>query len=296
MQIVTPTATLEAEVHGPADGKPLLLVMGLGMQLVAWREGLVEQLVARGFRVIRFDNRDAGLSQRFHHLGTPHVGWQALRHMVRLPVQAPYSLADMATDAAGLLDALGIDAAHVCGASMGGMIAQHLAMSHPRRVRSLTLIMTSSGARHLPQPSLKVRAALLRQPGDASREAVVDHYVRLFRLIGSPAYPPDEVVLRQFCHHVVQRGGAGSAAGLARQITAVAADPDRTPRLRRLQLPVHVLHGAADPLLPPACGEQLAQVIPGATLDLVPGMGHDLPPALWPRFADGIASVAQRSA
>ncbi|RZT93839.1 alpha/beta fold hydrolase [Rivibacter subsaxonicus] len=295
MQVQAGGTRLEVQIDGPADGEPLLLIMGLGMQLVAWREGLVEQLAARGFRVIRFDNRDIGLSQRFDELGTPNVVWQGLRYALRLPVSAPYTLRDMAADGAALLTALGISSAHVWGASMGGMVAQRLAAEHPQKVRSLTLMMTSSGARHLPQASARVRGALLSRPASGSAEDIVEHYVKLFRLIGSPQYPAPEPELRAFLHGVVQRAGPRSAAGVARQLTAIAGDGDRTPLLARIKVPTSVIHGAADPLVPPANGSQLAQAIGGAQLDMIPGMGHDLPAPLWPRFVDRIHETALRA-
>ena len=164
MQISANGIALEVQDHGPTSGEPLLLIMGLGMQLVAWPEGLVRLLVQRGFRVIRFDNRDIGLSQHFDHLGLPNVMLDAIKHSVGLNVKSGYSLADMADDCAGVLAALGIVRANVFGVSMGGMIAQHLAARHPKRVKSLTLMMTSSGARHLPGPTMKVRAAMLGRP------------------------------------------------------------------------------------------------------------------------------------
>ena len=156
MQVSANGIALEVEDHGPPGGEPLVLIMGLGMQLVAWHEGFVAQLVAQGFRVLRFDNRDIGLSQRYDHAGVPNLALDAMRHTLGLNVRSPYTLAELADDTAALLDALGLPAAHVCAASMGGMIAQHLAVRHPRRVKSLTLMMTTSGARHLPQPSWKV--------------------------------------------------------------------------------------------------------------------------------------------
>jgi len=285
---------IEVEDHGPAGGEPLLLVMGLGMQLVAWHEGFVAQLVARGFRVIRFDNRDIGLSQSFDHLGVPNLALDSLRHLVGLRVKSPYTLADMADDAAGVLQALGIESAHVCGASMGGMIAQHLAVRHAAKVRSLTLVMTSSGSRALPGPSLKVRGALMSRPENpADVGSIVDHYVGLYRLIGSPGFPPEEGSLRERLDFSVRR--SFRPQGTARQMVAIAADGDRSPWLDRIAQPVHVIHGEADALVPVAAGRDLAARIRGATLDLVPGMGHDLPAALWPRLADGIAGVARRT-
>src|ERR1700741_1902702 len=167
MQLSANGISIEVEDHGPPGGEPLLLVMGLGMQLVAWHEDFVAGLVARGFRVIRFDNRDIGLSQRFDHLGVPNLMLDSLRFAVGLGVRSGYSVSDMADDAVGVLDALGIRSAHVCGASMGGMIAQHMAARHARRLKSLTLMMTTSGSRRLPGPALKVRSALISRPADA---------------------------------------------------------------------------------------------------------------------------------
>ena len=176
MQISANRIALEVEDHGPTGGEPLLLIMGLGMQLVAWPVGFVDSLVARGFRVIRFDNRDIGLSQRFDHLGVPNLAVDSLKFAVGMKVRSPYSVADMADDAAGVLDALGIPAAHICGASMGGMIAQQLVARHPQKVKSLTLMMTSSGARRLPGPSLKVRGAMISRPSDPDNvQSVIEH-------------------------------------------------------------------------------------------------------------------------
>ena len=290
MKIQANGLQIEVDVQGPAGGEPVLLVMGLGMQLVAWPEELVAELVARGFRVIRFDNRDVGLSQGPDHLGMPGMVGAMLRYTLRLPVPSPYTLRDMADDAAGVLDALGIPAAHVCGASMGGMIAQQLAVRHPQRVKSLTLIMTTSGARHLPQPSLRVRQALLARPRSTAVADVVAHLEGLVHTIGSPGYRPEPARLRERLEAAVRR--AYRPAGTARQLLAIVADGDRTPLLRQIRHPTRVIHGADDPLVPPAAGQHLAQQIAGATLDLVPGMGHDLPLPLLPRIADGIAMAA----
>jgi pimeloyl-ACP methyl ester carboxylesterase len=287
MQVRAGSLTLEVDDRGPRDGEPVLLIMGLGMQLIAWPEALVEHLLARGHRVIRFDNRDAGLSQGFDACGVPNLAVAALRWWLRLPVRSPYALADMADDTVALMDALGITRARVCGASMGGMIAQHLAARHPDRVSHLTLMMTSSGARRLPQARPHVRGALLARPKRQDTEAVVAHLEHLFYLIGSPGHRPAPDVLRQRLRASVER--AWRPAGTARQLAAVAADGDRTPLLRRIQAPTTVIHGRDDPLIPPACGEDLARHIPGARLELVVGMGHDLPDALLPRFAELIA-------
>ena len=294
MQISANGIAIEVEDHGPTSGEPLLLIMGLGMQLVAWPNGLVRQLVQRGFRVIRFDNRDIGLSQSFDHLGVPNIVVDAMKYSVGLNVKSPYSLADMAADSAGVLAALGIPSAHVFGVSMGGMVAQHLALRHPSRVKSLTLMMTSSGARHLPGPSMKVRSAMLGRPAKGGGlQALLDYYVRLYRLIGSPGYPSDESDVRARAEGWISR--SIRPAGNLRQIVAIAADGDRSKLLRELKVPTQVIHGRADALVPVAAGIDLAKKIPDAQLDLIDGMGHDLPEALWPRFVNGIEAAAERS-
>ena len=292
MQISANGLAIEVDDQGPPTGKPLLLIMGLAMQLIAWPEELVQLLVARGFRVIRIDNRDAGLSQGFESSGTPNLAWATLRYLLHLPVHAPYSLADMAGDAFGVLDALGIDRAQVCGASMGGMIAQHMAASRPDRVSRLTLMMTSSGARHLPQPSMKVRAALLERPakGPFDIDAEVARLMRLFTVIGSPAFRPEPEVFRARLAASVRR--ARRPDGVARQMVAIAADGDRRPLLARIRASTHIVHGAADPLVPVAAAHDLHAKIAGSTIEIIEGMGHDLPAALWPRFAAAIAGSA----
>jgi pimeloyl-ACP methyl ester carboxylesterase len=271
----------------------LLLIMGLGMQLVAWHEDFVQSLVARGFRVIRFDNRDIGLSKNFDHHGVPSLGWNSLKYMMRMKVDSSYSLADMANDAAGVLDALGISSAHVCGASMGGMIAQQLAVRHPTRVKSLTLMMTSSGARSLPGPTMKARGALMSSPKASDIDSIVSHYVGLYKTIGSPAYAADEDWLAKRLHMSVRR--SHRPHGTLRQMMAIAADGDRSALLGRIKVPTQVLHGAADPLVPVEAGHDLARKIAGAEIDVIPGMGHDLPVALWPRFVAGISTAASRA-
>ncbi|OYU74432.1 MAG: alpha/beta hydrolase [Burkholderiales bacterium PBB5] len=215
------------------------------------------------------------------------------RYTLHLPVHAPYQLQDMAADAVGVLDALGIPAAHVCGASMGGMIAQHLGARHPTRVKSLTLLMTTSGARYLPQPRWPVRQALLARPRSSAVPDVVAHLEGLLRVIGSPAYPPDALRQRERLEASVRR--AWRPSGTARQLLAIVADGDRSALLAGIRAPTEVVHGAADPLVPPAAATDLAAKIPGAALELVPGMGHDLPLALLPRMADAIQRAARRA-
>ena len=294
MQIVANAIGIEIDDQGPPAAEPLLLIMGLGMQLNGWPEELVQMLVSRGFRVVRMDNRDAGLSQGFDHLGVPNLPWAGLRRGLHLPINAPYRIADMASDALGVLDALGLQRAHVCGASMGGMIAQHLAGAHPQRLKSLTLMMTTSGARGLPHPALRIKLALLSRPLNNRGGAVVAHLQRLLKLIGSPAYPAEPEMMRRRLEVVVAR--AWRPAGTVRQIVAVLADDDRTPLLARIQAPTLVIHGRDDPLVPVAAGHDLAARIQGAVADIVPGMGHDLPQQLLQRFADGIAHNAARAA
>ena len=288
MQVAANGLSIEVDDQGPAAGVPLLMIMGLGMQLTAWPEGLVRLLVARGFRVIRIDNRDAGLSQGFEAAGTPNLAWATLRYMLHLQVAAPYSLADMAGDAFGVLDALNIERAHVCGASMGGMIAQHMAAARPERVARLTLMMTSSGSRRLPQPSLSLRAALIGQRARSARgiDSEVERLMQLFTLIGSPAFRPDPAEFKARLTASVRR--AWRPDGIARQMLAIAADGDRTPLLAQISAPTQIVHGADDPLVPPAAAYDLHAHIAASTLEIIEGLGHDLPAELWPRLAAAI--------
>jgi pimeloyl-ACP methyl ester carboxylesterase len=288
MQVTTNGITIEVEDTG--RGKPLLLLMGLGMQLVSWPEELVNGLVARGYRVIRIDNRDSGLSQGFDHLGKANLLIATIRYLLGMRIVAPYSLADMARDALGVLDALGIDGVDVCGASMGGMIAQHMATLQPGRVQRLTLMMTTSGSRSLPQPSSRVRSALLSRPSSRDPDAIVAYLERLFALIGSPQFQTDPELFRARLSAVVAR--AWRPSGVGRQLLAVAADGDRTPMLGKITSPTHIVHGAADPLVPVAAAHQLHRKIRGSTLEIIDGMGHDLPLPLLPRLTEAIARGA----
>lgn len=292
MHVQTNGLRIAVDDQGPRTGPVVLLIMGLGMQLIAWPQPLVQSLRDQGFRVVRFDNRDIGLSQGFDDAGVPSMALAALRYALHLPVHSPYRLADMAQDAVAVLDALGIAQAHVCGASMGGMIAQHLAAQAPQRVASLTLMMTTSGARALPRPSWAVQRTLLSRPRGPGTSAAVDWIVHMLRTIGSPGYPPDLQALRARALESVQR--AWHPAGSARQLLAIVADGDRTPLLQRITVPTRIVHGMADPLVPLACGQHLAQHIARAETDFIPGMGHDLPDALLERFAQGIAHNAGR--
>ncbi len=282
---------LEVQEHGARLSMPLVLLAGMGMPLSAWPSGFIDCLVQARLRVFCFDYRDTGLSQDFDHLGTPDARALGLRSLLGLPVRAPYKLADMADDTAALIEALGLASAHVCGLSMGGMVAQHLAARHPQRVRSLTLLMTSSGARGLPQPSLRVRQALLAAGGGTPADSG-ERMVRLIRLIGSPAFPFDEAELRARAEASARRAFRPQAS--ARHLAAILADGDRTPMLARIAAPTAVLHGRADPVVPVQAAYDLADKIPRATLEVLDGWGHDLPEQLWPQLAAAIARTARR--
>ncbi|MGJ7520056.1 alpha/beta fold hydrolase [Variovorax sp. LT1P1] len=269
---------IEIEDTGGTGRPVVLLIMGLNMQLIAWPDNFVKGLVGAGFRVVRFDNRDAGLSTQFDEAGTRNLVWQGLRYRFGLPVQSAYGLQDMANDTIGVLDALGIRRAHVLGASMGGMVAQRVAATVPERVTSLVSLMSSSGARGLPGPRSDVVALMMRRPVKRDEASLVAHSMRLVRLIAGPFYPPDEAALRERLTHAMRR--AYRPEGLMRQIAAVAADTDRPKLLARITSPTLVVHGDVDPLVPIACGQDTVRRIPGAQFVAIPGMGHDLTPQL----------------
>jgi len=275
------------ETIGDPSDPPLLLVMGLGMQLIHWDDELCELLAGRGYRVIRFDNRDAGLSTQID-ARVPNLA----RAFAGFKIDAPYLLDDMADDTVGLLDHLGIEAAHVAGASMGGMIGQAMAIRHPERVLSLTSIMSTTGERRVGRPKLRVWGVLARRaPRD--KDSYVDYFVRVFKLIGSKGFPSDEARIRELAAASYER--AHRPAGTARQLAAITASGDRTERLRELNVPTTVFHGRGDPLVPFRAGRATAEAIPGARLVAIPGMGHDLPREVWPRLADAIAETAARA-
>jgi proline iminopeptidase len=283
---------LEYESIGDPAAPVILLVMGLGMQLVAWPDAFCQMLAAKGFRVVRFDNRDIGLSTKLDHLGLPNVNRQALRYFLRLPLKAPYYIEDMARDTLGLMDALGIGRAHLVGASMGGMIAQNLAAASADRVASLTSVMSTTGSRKLPGPRPRaLRALLLPPPPAGDLEAAIKRMMQLFRIIGSKTYPATESYLRGWVERHVRR--SFHPPGAARQLLAIAASGDRTEVVRRIKVPSLVLHGDEDPLLRIRCGMATARAIrengTTAQLEIVHGMGHDFPVELLPRLADRIA-------
>lgn len=261
---------IEVESRGPEDAPAFLLIRGLSTQLIHWPESLLESFVEAGFRVVVFDNRDCGLSGKFEAYGTPEIG-----DLLAGRVDPPYRLADMALDAVGVLDALGIERAHVAGISLGGMVAQHLASSHGDRFLSVTSIMSSSGAPGLPAAKPEAMEALTSRPSDPTdREVVIQHGMRTQRLIASPDYPPSETELRSYFERGYDR--CYCPDGSARQMAAVLADGSRVERLRTVDLPFLVVHGTEDPLIPIECGEDTARHVPGARFESVAGMGHDV--------------------
>ena len=265
---------IEWQSFGDDQPETILLVNGLGSQMTRWPEGLCEKLTARGYRAIRYDNRDTGLST-----------W---------PTEG-YRLSDMAADGIAVLDAAGVKKAHLAGVSMGGMIVQTIAIEHPDRVLSLTSIMSATGAPGTLDSTPEAAAVLNSTPPDPRTdfEAFVAHGVKNALVIGSPAYPWPDGALRQ--RVIAEYERAFNPAGVGRQMAAIRADGDRTERLSRLKVPAVVLHGAADPLVPPAGGEATAAAIPGAELRIIPGMGHDVPPSLYDTFVDAIVAAAQRA-
>ena len=264
---------------GDATGRPVvLLIMGLGMQLIAWPPAMVQAIADAGFRVVRLDNRDIGLSQHFDNLGQPNLLWAGLKFRMGLHIRAPYSIEDMAADTVGVLDALKIPKAHVVGVSMGGMVAQRMAVLAPSRVTSLTSIMSSSGARGLPEASPAVTRVLLSRPAGKGMQAAIDHTARLLKVIGSPGFPTPDAELREKVAAAAQR--SFHPQGVVRQMVAIAADRTRAAALAKVTVPTLVLHGRADPLVPMACGQDTARRIPGARFESIEGMGHDLPPEI----------------
>ena len=283
--------TIEYEEKGASDAPVIVLVMGLGMQLIAWPESFCEGLVARGFRIVRFDNRDAGLSTRMPSIGAIASARIMARAFLGLPVRPPYTLDDMARDTVGLMDVLGVSRAHLVGVSMGGMIAQIVAIEHPERVKSLTSIMSTSGDPALPGPDGDVRRALLR-PRPRDKAMAVDAYMEMFRLIGGGRYPPTEAELRARVERAVLRSYRPD--GFRRQLLAIQTAPSRVRKLRGVRAPTLVLHGSEDPLVPLAGGEDTAANVPGARLRVIPGMGHSLPESLIPLLVDEIAGHCLR--
>jgi len=282
---------IEVEVEG--NGKPLLMLMGIAAQLVHWPDGFCERLVADGFQIIRIDNRDVGQSTIFRHLPAPDPRSTLLRAALGLPIRAPYTLADMADDAVGVLDALGLARAHVLGVSMGGMIAQTLALRHPTRVASLASVMSTPGDRRYALISRPAALGALLGPPPRTREEMVARMLRVYRAIGSRTHPPDEASLRLIAERSFDRGM--NPPGFARQMAAICASGSRRAALPGLRVPTVVIHGAQDPLIPVAAGRATARLIPGARLLELAHMGHDLPRPLWGDVSSAIRSTAERA-
>jgi pimeloyl-ACP methyl ester carboxylesterase len=277
------------EPFGDPDRPTVLLVMGLGTQMIAWHADFCGELADRGFYVIRYDNRDVGRSTHLSDRPTPKVR-ELMTRRIRRPA---YLLKDMAADGIGLLEELGIESAHVVGASMGGMIAQTMAAEHPDRVRSLVSIMSSTGSRWSGQPAPRILPVFLQKPA-SGKEAYVERIVKLFALVGSPGFERDDDELRELASTSWDRGV--DPAGLNRQLGAIIASGHRGQDLKRIRVPTLVIHGKSDRLIRPSGGRATARAIPGARLDLIDGMGHDLPRGVWPRIVDGIEQNAARAA
>jgi pimeloyl-ACP methyl ester carboxylesterase len=276
------------ERRGNPNDPAVLLIMGGAAQLVHWPDGFLAALLRRGLQVIRFDNRDAGRSTHFHDAPKPDVQAALAGDLS----SASYTLSDMAADAVGLLDALEIDAAHVVGVSLGGAIAQTIAVEHPTRILSLTSMMSSTGDMTVGQPHAETLRAVFGGPPASTRQEVIDRAVRAFTVIGSPAYPTDPAAIAKRAGLAWDRGHDELA--IARQAVAWIASGDRTSRLQEVDVPALVIHGVADTLCDVSGGRATAAAIPGAELVLIEGLGHNLPPGLWECFADHIAAVVRR--
>ncbi|MFI4998791.1 MAG: alpha/beta fold hydrolase [Reyranellales bacterium] len=285
---------IEYETVGRKSDPALLLIMGLGAQLTIWPDALFEGLAKQGFNVIRFDNRDAGLSTNFGSWGLPNIPAALQKAMKGERPNTPYDLNDMAADALGLLDALGIEKAHMVGASMGGMIAQILAAQFPQRSRSLVSIYSSSGRPGLPPGKPEALAMLTAQPEGPARNQLVAHGMKLRQTIGSPGYPTPEAVLRAFVERNVDR--RWYPEGAARQYLSIIASGDRVEMLKTVKVPTLVMHGEDDPLLPVECGRDVARLVPGAELQTIAGWGHDFPPQLVPTIVDRVATFCKAAA
>jgi pimeloyl-ACP methyl ester carboxylesterase len=282
------------EENGPADAPVILLVMGLGAQMIAWPDEFIHGLVSKGFRVIHYDNRDVGLSQWMDGAKTPNLVWTMLKARFGLPVRVPYTLTDMAADGIGLLDALGIDKAHVAGASMGGMIVQLMAANHRERLLSMTSIMSSSGKPGLPGARADIQKSfMVKRPPDASRDEAVAFGTELVRSFSYPDPARPENAHAEMTAKAFDRGYY--PVGTRRQLLAIIADGSRVERLKKITTPTLVVHGGADPLVPKEGSEDIARHIPGARLEIIDEMAHDLPPSQVGRMVDLIAGHAKQA-
>ncbi len=292
--ITTPKGIkLAYERMGDPDNPTVILIMGLGAQMRIWPDALCYALVDKGYQVVRFDNRDVGLSSQLDDHGNPSLLAAWLSTKLKRKAQVPYTLKDMARDVLALMDELKIDSAHLVGASMGGMIAQILAAKHKKRVRSLTSIMSSNTSPGLPGAKLDVLLKLARRPTPFNREAAIRYTMRMNRLIGSPAYPMDEMELRALAETSVER--SASPTGFKRQLVAITAAGDRSHLLKKIKVPTLVIHGSDDPLIPARMGEDTAAAIRKAKLKIITGMGHDLPPLLVPKLVKLLSKHLKKS-
>lgn len=286
---------IEYEATGPASGEAVLMIGGLGTQLISWPESLIDGLVAEGFRVIVFDNRDSGLSAKFGEWGPADIAGAFARARAKEPVPAPYTLEDMADDAAGLLDALGIARAHVVGSSNGGAIAQIFAIRHPAKTASLVSIMATSGRRGLPRPSAEAQAWLNKPRNPAgTREGFVEEALESSRIIGSTGFPRDEAAIRERAGRLYDRSFYPEGHG-RHLLASIASADGRVAKLGSIEAPTLVLHGAVDPLVPLGQAEDVAKSIPGARMEVIDGMGHDYPEPAIPRIVKAIAANAARA-
>jgi len=275
---------------GEPGAPPLVLIMGFTAQMIMWDEGFCEGLARRGYRVIRFDNRDVGHTTWFTEAGTPKIGAVVAAMLRGEPVQVPYKLIDMAEDTLGLMDVLGIESAHVVGMSMGGMIAQTLAVHYPERVRTLASLSSTTGHPGLPQATPEAWGTLIK-PAPMNLVGFIEHAVPVWRIINGPLVTIDEKFVRERARRTFERGV--SLDGYARQMAAITASGSRRKVLQSVRIPALVIHGDADPLLPPAHGIDTAEAIPAAKLHIVKGMGHDIPAAFWPELIEAIAGHAR---
>ena len=278
MQLFINGVRLEVEDTGEKDRVAVLLIPGMAMQLIVWPEAMVHQLHQAGYRVIRLDNRDIGLSQDMAHLPAPNLLWFMLQQKLGFQPQAPYSIQDMANDVLGVLDHLQINQAHLVGVSMGGMIGQRICIGSPQRALSLTSIMSSSGAKGLPGPTPDMRRVLFTPPAKAGTQAAHQHALRFVQALAGPGFAHPEGSQQQLVNDSLKR--SSRPMGAYRQMLAAMADRERAGLLARITTPTLVIHGKADPLVPYACGEDTARRIPNAKLHGIEGMGHDMPPGV----------------
>ena len=283
---------LEYDTFGDPSSKPLLLVMGLGAQMIRWQEELCMMFVDKGFYVIRFDNRDVGLSTKFEEAGVPNIMKEFMARQKGKSISPPYAVEDMADDAVGLLDALNIEKAHICGASMGGMIVQIIAFRHPTRVLSLTSIMSTTGNPNLPQAKPEAMQVLLK-PTPTGREAYIEESVKHWRILYGSGFPYPEDQVHELAAALYDR--SFYPQGMARQLFAILGAENRVSKLGSINVPTLVIHGSEDPLVPVEGGRETAASIPGAELIIIEGMGHSLPPEIWPQVVGAIAKNADKA-